>query len=401
MWFFAIVYAVEGIGQARAGILGQPLTYFLKQTQGWDPLKISVSLAVLDLPWIIKPLWGAISDFVPLFGYRRRTYLIAANAAAVLAFAWVALFSDMTTLIPALTVTAVAMAISSTLCGALLVETGQKHQASARFVNQQWLWFNIAQMAAVLLAGYLIEILSPIGALRASAWVAAVAPLSIIASVWLIQEKRARIDLPALRQRLRALLTVFRTRNLWLVAGFLFLYYFSPGFGTPLYFQMSDRLHFSQGFIGVLSSIGAGGWILGGLLHKWWLHRLSGPALLRLSILGGVVTTLSYLLMIGPAAAVAIYLLSGIAAMIATIATLSLAADACPEGAEGFAFAGMMSIINVTNPLSDALGSLLYERVFQKQLTPLILVSAAATALVFFLIPLMVFRVRSPSGAPA
>src|SRR3954454_18037818 len=126
MWFFAIVYAVEGIGQAKAGILGQPVTYFLKEVCHWDPVRISVSLAVLDLPWVIKPLWGAISDFVPLFGYRRRPYLVIANVAAVLAFAWVATLHTPTALVPALTATAVAMAISSTLCGALLVETGQK-----------------------------------------------------------------------------------------------------------------------------------------------------------------------------------------------------------------------------------------------------------------------------------
>jgi len=219
--------------------------------------------------------------------------------------------------------------------------------------------------------------------------------LSVIASVWLIDEPRSRIDLAALRGRLAALLSAFRSRNLWLVAGFLFLYYFSPGFGTPLYFQMTDRLGFSQGFIGVLSSVSAGGWILGGVAYKWRLRRLSHPALLRLSILGGVVTTLSYLLLSGEATAVTIWLLSGMAGMIATIATLSLAADSCPEGAEGFAFAAMMSIINFANPLSDTLGSVLYQHVFEQHLAPLIVMSAAATALVFVLVPLMVFRTRS------
>jgi len=396
MWFFAIVYVVEGIGQAKSGVVWQPLSYFLKHTQGWDAVKISVSLAVLDLPWIIKPLYGAISDFMPLFGYRRRFYLIAANAAGVLAFAWVAMISTPAQLIPALTVTAIALAISSTLCGALLVEAGQRYAASASFVSQQWLWFNIAQMGAVLLAGYLIEILSPIGALHAAAWIAAVAPLSIIASIWLIDEKPARLDLAALRQNLAALLSAFGTRNLWLVAGFLFLYYFSPGFGTPLYFQMSDRLKFSQGFIGVLSSITAAGWILGGLLYRWKLRGISTPALLRLSILGGVVTTLAYLALVGPASAVAIWLVSGAAGMIATVATVSLAADSCPEGAEGFAFAGLMSIINLANPLADTVGSLLYQHVFHQQLAPLILVSAGATGLIFLLIPLMVFRTPAP-----
>ena len=102
MWFFAIVYAVEGIGQAKSGIMWQPLSHWLKVAVGWDPTTISASLAILDLPWIIKPLWGAISDFVPLFGYRRRPYLVLANIGAFLAFAWVATLDTTATLVPAL-----------------------------------------------------------------------------------------------------------------------------------------------------------------------------------------------------------------------------------------------------------------------------------------------------------
>jgi MFS family permease len=392
MWFFAIVYAVEGIGQAKSGIMWQPLSHWLKVTLHWDPVRISASLAILDLPWVIKPLWGAISDFVPLFGYRRRPYLVLANVAAFLAFGWVATLGTASAMIPALTVTAFAMAISSTLCGALLVETGQKNNTTASVVNQQWLWFNIAQMITTLLSGYLIEILSPTGALHTAAWIAAVAPLAIIAAVWLIQEPRARIDLEALRERLGALLSVFRSRDLWFTGGFLFLYYFSPHFGTPLYFYMSDQLDFSQGFIGLLSAVGAGGWILGGLLFRWRLERLTRPALLRLSIVGGVISTLSCLALSSPATAILIWVLTGVTSMIAMIATMSLAADACPEGAEGFAFAAMMSIVNLTAPLSDTLGSVLYQHLFNQKLGPLIVVSAAATALVFFLIPLMLFR---------
>lgn len=392
MWFFAIVYAVEGIGQAKSGIMWQPLSHWLKVTLHWDPVTISASLAILDLPWIIKPVWGAISDFVPLFGYRRRPYLVLANIAAFLAFAWVTTINTSSALIPALTVTAFAMAISSTLCGALLVETGQKNNKTASFVNQQWLWFNIAQMITTLLAGYLIEVLSPVGALHTAASIAAVAPLAIIAGIWLIREPRARINMEALHERFSALLSVFRNRDLWFVAGFLFLYYFTPGFGTPLYFQMSDRLGFSQGFIGVLSSIAAGGWIIGGLLYRWRLSHLSRRSLLRLSLVGGVFSTLSYLLLSTPATAVIIWFVGGITSMVAMIATMSLAAEACPEGAEGFAFAAMMSIVNLTSPLSDTLGSVLYQHVFHQTLMPLILISAAATALVFFLMPLMIFR---------
>lgn len=386
MWFFAIVYTVEGIGQAKVGVVWQPLTHFLKEAYGWTAVQVSASLAALDVPWVIKPLYGLVSDFVPLWGYRRRSYLILANLAAMVSFAWVTQLDASTAIIPALVVTAIAMAVSSTLCGALLVENGQRLNASGIFVNQQWLWFNVAVMATSLLGGWLTELMSPQGAFRAAAWIAAAAPIGILASLRLLEEPRAALDRAALRHRLDGLMATFRSRTLWLVAGFLFLYYFSPGIGTPLYFHMTDTLRFPQSFIGLLSSINAVGWIAGGLLYHWAFARMSTAVLLRFSILFGTAATLAYLLLINPVTAVAIYFVSGMAAMVANIATLTLAAEHCPERAEGFAFAALMSVINVATPVSDTLGAVLYQHVFAGRLAPLIILSAGLTALVLVLL---------------
>jgi hypothetical protein len=246
MLFFAIVYAVEGMGQAKSGIVWQPLNYFLKQANGWSPVQISASLAVLDVPWVIKPLYGLVSDFLPLAGYRRRSYLLLASTAATAAFAWVGMLTAPGAILPALVVTSVAMAVASTVCGGLLVENGQRLNASDSFVNQQWLWFNVATVVAALLGGGLIEVLSAQDALRASAWFAAAAPLAVVASLGLLREDRAKIDRAGFILGLAALLAAFRTRDLWLIGAFLFLYYFSPGFGTPLYFELTDTLKFSQ-----------------------------------------------------------------------------------------------------------------------------------------------------------
>jgi hypothetical protein len=46
MLFFAIVYLVEGIGQARVGIIYQPLSYYLKEI-GWTALQVTAYFAVL------------------------------------------------------------------------------------------------------------------------------------------------------------------------------------------------------------------------------------------------------------------------------------------------------------------------------------------------------------------
>jgi BT1 family len=121
MLFFAVVYTVEGIGQAKVGIVWQPLTYFLKTQYGWTALQIAASLSVLDVPWMVKPLYGLLSDFLPLFGYRRRSYLLLSNLAAIVAFVWVTQAVTPAAIVFALVLTSITMAVSSTVCGALLV----------------------------------------------------------------------------------------------------------------------------------------------------------------------------------------------------------------------------------------------------------------------------------------
>jgi MFS family permease len=395
MLFFAIVYTVEGFCQAKVGIIWQPLAHYLKETQGWDTLQIAASLAVLDVPWVVKPLYGMISDFLPLFGYRRRSYLLLASAAAVAAFLWTTQVLEPAAIVLALLLTAIAMATASTVCGALLVENGQRLSASAAFINQQWLWFNVAVMAASLAGGALVEVLSPAGALHAAAAIAAAAPILVIASsIALVAEQRAAMNVAEFQHALRGFLACFRSRTLWLIAAFLFLYYFSPGFGTPLYFFMTDHLRFSQGMIGLLSSVSAGGWIVGGLLYRYLLRGMTTRALLYLSILGGTLATLTFLGMVDVTSAIAVYFVNGVAGMIANIATLTLAANHCPERSEGFAFAALMSVINLASPLADTIGAFLYQHVFHQALAPLIVVSAAFTALIFLLVPLLGREIR-------
>lgn len=389
MLFFAVVYAVEGIGQAKVGVIWQPLIHYLKQAHGWTPVEVAASLSVLDVPWVIKPLYGLVSDFVPLFGYRRRSYLVISSVAAAAAYYWTGMEAAPPAIIVALVITSVAMAVSSTLYGALLVENGQRHGASAAFVNQQWIWFNVAVMAATLLGGWLTETMTPAGALHVAARAAAVAPLAVLACLPLVQEHAASIRRAELRDRLTGFAMALRSRTLWLIAAFLFCYYFSPGFGTPLYYYMTDRLGFSQGLIGALSSVTALGWIAGGVLFRIALSGLGVRPLLRLSIVFGTATTLLYLILGDPVSAVIVYFLAGAAAMVANIATLTLAAEHCPKGAEGFTFAALMSVINLASPVSDTIGALLYEHLFSERLAPLILVSAASTAFVLVLLKLV------------
>lgn len=389
MLFFAIVFVAEGIDQGRVGVILQPLTNYLK-TQGWSPLEVTAYFGALNFPWVIKPLYGLVSDFVPLFGYRRTSYLMLASAAAVMAYAAIAWLGEPAAIAPFLVLTAYCMATVSTLCGALLAENGRTYRQSSLFVGQQWLWFNVAIMASAFVGGALVEHLSAAAALKAGAVIAALAPVAVLAATpLLLRETRSTTERQAFRQALQGLGTALRSRSLYLVAVFLFLYAFSPGFGTPLYYYMTDRLHFAQSYIGLLGSITAAGWIAGALIHRVALRRMAPRPLLYLSVLLGTASTASFLLLSDELSAALVNFGFGVSSMIATIATLTLAARNCPIGAEGFAFAGLMSVSNLAEIFSINSGAWLYETVFDSRLAPLIVVSAAATAAIALLIPLL------------
>lgn len=389
MAFFALVYIVEGLGQT-GGLIAQPLNYFLKEQYGWSPVQVTAYLTVFNFPWIIKPVYGLVSDFVPLFGYRRKAYLVLANGAAAAAYLWVGTITAPGMILVALLMSAYAMAASSTLSGAVLVENGQRLGASDAFVNQEWLWFNIAAIASALLGGVLIEHLSPEGALHAAALIVGAAPfLAIFGTLFLIEEERSRADLAQLRATLHGLSASLRRRELWLIGGFLFLYYFNPGFGTPLYYYMTDEIGFSQQFIGLLGAVSSAGWVAGALIYRWVLRGMSSQNLLYLSIVFGTVTTLLFLFLAHPIAAIAIEFAAGIAGMVSMVATLTLAADFCPPRSEGFTYAALLSVTNLAMALGDNIGSLLFEHMFGSRLAPLILVSAAATAVIAIFVPLL------------
>jgi hypothetical protein len=55
------------------------VNFFLKDELLLSPVQVSAMMGIVSIPWMIKPLFGFISDSAPIFGYRRRSYLIIAG----------------------------------------------------------------------------------------------------------------------------------------------------------------------------------------------------------------------------------------------------------------------------------------------------------------------------------
>ncbi len=79
--FFATMYFIQGVGDPTSGLIAQPVRSLLK-SWGDSPTTIAAFMALLALPWSLKVLFGLLSDAVPLFGSRRRNYLLISSVSA-------------------------------------------------------------------------------------------------------------------------------------------------------------------------------------------------------------------------------------------------------------------------------------------------------------------------------
>ena len=80
-WSFVFgVVVVYGINQGLGGALYRVGTeYYMKDVQKVQPSEAQIFQGITSIPWIVKPLWGLLTDVLPIYGYRRRPYFILAG----------------------------------------------------------------------------------------------------------------------------------------------------------------------------------------------------------------------------------------------------------------------------------------------------------------------------------
>ena len=390
---FAVVYFAQGMWDLPA----QPMTFALKARFGFSATQVATFFSVITIPWLIKPAYGLLSDFVPLFGRRRKSYLMLTGALAAAAGFVLSLLPEVTPWGIALlfTVMGLGLAFTDVVVDALMVEHGKRLQLTGAFQSVQWAAINTASVLVGIGGGALTER----GALRLAFFLAALFPLlSLTTAAFAIPEERVGRQVGQFQATWAAIRGAIRSRPLWAVAGFILFWTFSPSIGTPLFFYQTDTLQFSQQFIGTLSSLASVAAIIGALAYAWISRRFALKTILNVSIGIGVASTLAYLLYRDAISAILIDVTFGSIGMIATLSFLDLAAKACPKQAEGTFFALLMSIYNGGMQGSQIVGGWLYDTLGY---TWLILMSAAFSALCWLLVPLVrVEQIEAQAAAP-
>jgi MFS family permease len=392
---FAIVYFAQGMW----ALPNQTITIVLKDS-GLGAGLVANFFAVSTVPWLIKPVYGLLSDFVPLFGRRRLSYLVLTSSmAAVAGFAvGVTGTRDYWTLLVLFTAMGLGLAFTDVLADALMVENGRRLNLTGAFQSVQWASIYTSTILVGVGGGWLAHHRHLAGTFL----LAACFPLlTLAAGVLVVREPPARADRLALLERLRAVQDALRAREMWLVAGFIFLFMFSPSFGSGFFFYQTDHLGFSQQFIGTLGALQSVGSVVGALTYaplsrRWPLRR-------RINVTIGLsaVGTLVYLLYRGPGSAIAIDFAYGWVYMVTALAFLELAAKACPPHIEGTFFALLMSVYNAGLQGSQWAGGHLYDAIGFERLVLISVVTTAGIWLFVPLVPIDAIEARSRQEAEA
>lgn len=389
---FAWVYFAQGMW----ALPDLSLTFLLKEKFSFSPADVATFFTIATIPWYIKPLYGLLSDFLPIWRYRRKSYFILATLLAALAGLSLgnsAMGTYQLTL-ALFTVMALGFAFADVLADALMVENGQALGITGSLQAVQWGAMYGALMIVGVAGGYLAQHTPLNIAFRLTAIFPAVTFLMIF---WAVRETRRGSDPEVFRRTWRSVRGGIGSTRLWVVAGFIFFFNFSPSFGPSIVYYMTDELIFSKFFIGALDSISAASGIVGALLYFLYSKSFRLRTIINWSIGFGVVGTLAYFGLVGHISAVVIYLIFGSVGLIAQLAFLDLAARACPKEAEGTFFALLMSVFNLGVKGSAIVGGWLYTTVGYHWL---VVISAIFTAAAWLLVPLVKIDELEPHAEP-
>ena len=358
---FAAIYFIQGIGEPTEGLIAQPVRSLLANW-GHSAGEIAAFSALLSIPWVLKPLYGLISDFVPIAGSHRRSYLLITSTVTSLGLAFVYINppppGSYHWLLMVLLLPTVGVAFSDVVVDALMVEKGQPWGMTGQLQSIQW----AALYVATIVTGYVGGYLSQHGQQTAGFLICAVFTAgTAILAIFVVREAPRPMSAHATRAAWMALARTFRTPAVWAAAVFLFLWNFNPFSTSVLYMHMTRSMGLSEQFYGNTVSVLAVSAVAASIAYYFYCRRVRFDLLIHLSIATGVASTLAYWGLSGPVSAVWVTVLVGFTYMTGTLVQLDLAARSCPPDTAGTTFALLMAVSNLGYSLSAAFGGYLYD----------------------------------------
>ncbi|KAJ9700379.1 hypothetical protein PVL29_005938 [Vitis rotundifolia] len=371
----AMVYFVQGV----LGLSRLAVSFYLKDDLHLDPAETAVISGFSALPWLVKPLYGFISDSLPLFGYRRRSYLVLSGLLGALSWSLMATFVDskygaaFCILLGSLSV-----AFSDVVVDSMVVERARGESQSMSGSLQSLCWGSSAFGGIV--SSYFSGSLVGAYGVRFVFGVTALLPLITSAVAILVKEQPVAgpargqafpLISPSFyessKQNIIQLWDAVRQRNIFLPTLFIFLWQATPHSDSAMFYFTTNRLGFTPEFLGrvklvtsVASLIGVG--LYNGFLKDVPLRKIFFVTTIFGSALGMtqvfLVTGLNRKFGISDEwFSIGDSLILTVLGQASFMPVLVLAARLCPQGMEATLFATLMSISNGGSVVGGLVGA--------------------------------------------
>ncbi|KAH7624425.1 hypothetical protein Ndes2526B_g00624 [Nannochloris sp. 'desiccata'] len=396
LFAISLVYLVQGLlGLSRLAIFT-----FFKDDLKLDPATVGLLTGLGMAPWVVKPIYGFLSDSVPLWGYRRRSYLILCGAAG--AASWAALAGPVDTAsaaVMALVVGSLSTACADVVADSIVVELSRGEPQSTAGSLQSLCWAS-ASGGAILSAyfsGSLVEDYGP----RPVFLITAAFPLLVAVAAAVIPEERILKNssffssspsssnnnnnnhkstnnntnfnpdgaLVAIKTQATALYSAISQPAIFLPALFVFLWQATPTADTAMLFFETNELGFTPEFLGRIRLVASIASLAGVGVYNFALKSTPLKTMFTWTALLGTALGLTQLILItrlnrswgisDEIFALGDSALLTVLGQVSFMPVLVLAARLCPEGVEATLFATLMSVLNGGSFVGSALGSLL------------------------------------------
>ncbi|KAL5210273.1 hypothetical protein ABZP36_005896 [Zizania latifolia] len=369
----AIVYFVQGV----LGLSRLAVSFYLKDDLHLDPAETAVISGLSALPWLVKPLYGFISDSIPLFGYRRRSYLILSGLLGALSWSLMATIVDgKYSAAISITLGSLAVAISDVVVDSMVVERARGEPQSTSGSLQSLCWGSSA-FGGIMSAYFSGSLVDTYG-VRFVFGVTAFLPLMTSAVAALVNEHRLPLGEVAIsrsgsgliessRRNIVQLWNSVKQPNIFLPTLFIFLWQATPQSDSAMFFFVTNKLEFTPEFLGRVTLVTSIASLLGiGVYNSFLKEVPMRKIFLTTTIFGSALGMTQVLLVTGLNRNLGISdewfsigdsLIITVLGQASFMPVLVLAAKLCPPGVEATLFATLMSISNAGGVTGGLLGA--------------------------------------------
>ncbi|KAL5850181.1 hypothetical protein ACOSQ4_008194 [Xanthoceras sorbifolium] len=365
-WSFVFgVVVVYGISQGLGGALARVGTeYYMKDVQKVQPSEAQVYAGITSIPWIVKPLWGLLTDVLPILGYRRRPYFMVAGFLGVTSMLLVSLHGKLHLALAVVSLTAgsAGVAIADVTIDACVAQNSIIHRSLASDMQSLCsLSASIGALVGFSISGIFVHLIGPKGVFGLLTIPAA---LVFFVGTLLDEPSVTNFNYKQVNEKFldagKAMWTTLKFPLVWRPCLYMYLsFVLSLNIHEGLFYWYTDAKagpSFSQETVGYILSVGPIGSLLAAILYQnalkdypfrdllFWAQLLSG-----LSGMLDLMLVLRVNLMFGIPDFVAIVIDEGVSKMVGQLKwmpLLVLSSRLCPPGIEGTFFALLMSIDN-------------------------------------------------------